>query len=76
MKKIENSECLNGFGQFIKEGRERRDMLQAEVASLAGISQSYYLLIEKGERNVDLILAMKLCQILRVNLNDYISKYM
>lgn len=76
MKKIENSECLIGFGKFIKEGRENKQLYQHEVAELAGISQAYYCLIERGERNVDLVLAMKLCRVLRLNLSDYIRIYM
>lgn len=78
MKKIENSECLIGFGNFIKEGREKRDMYQAEVAALVGITQAYYSIIERGskDRNVDLVLALKICQVLRLDLNDFIKQYM
>lgn len=78
MKKIENSECLIGFGKFIKEGRERRDMYQAEVAALIGVSQPYYSMIEQGnkDRNVDLVLALKICQVLRLDINDFIKQYM
>ena len=76
MKKIENSECLSEFGKFLKDGRELRNMFQSEVATLAGISQVYYSMIERGERNVDLIMAIKLCKVLRLDLNDYIKEYM
>lgn len=78
MKKIENSECLMGFGKFIKEGRTRRDMLQSEVAELVGISQPYYSMIEKGteDRNVDLVLALKICRVLRLNISDFTKQYM
>lgn len=78
MKKIDNSECLIGFGEFIKAGREKRDMLQTEVAELVGIAQSYYSVIERGskDRNVDLVLALKICQVLRLDLNDFTKQYM
>ena len=76
MKKIENSECQIQFGEFLRKGRERRDMLQQEVASLAGISQGFYSLLERGERNVDFVLALKLCQILRLDMNTFIKQYM
>lgn len=78
MKKIENSECLIGFGKFIKEGRRKRDMLQSEVAELVGISQPYYSMIEKGteDRNVDLVLALKICRVLRLNISDFTKQYM
>jgi DNA-binding XRE family transcriptional regulator len=78
MKKIENSECLIGFGKFIKEGRRKRDMYQSEVAELVGISQPYYSMIEKGteDRNVDLVLALKICRVLRLNISDFTKQYM
>ena len=78
MKKIENSECLIGFGQFIKEGREKKDMYQSEVAALVGISQPYYSLIERGldDRNLNFVLALKICQVLRLDMNDFIKQYM
>ena len=78
MKKIENSECLAGFGKFIKEGREKKDMFQSEVAALVGITQPYYSMIEQGnkDRNVDLVLALKICQVLRLDINEFIKQYM
>lgn len=78
MKKIENSECLIGFGKFIKEGRKKRDMYQSEVAELVGISQPYYSMIEKGteDRNVDLVLALKICRVLRLDISDFVKQYM
>jgi DNA-binding XRE family transcriptional regulator len=78
MKKIENSECLIGFGRFIKDGRKKRDMLQAEVAQAVGISQPYYSMIENGadDRNVDLVLAIKICNVLRLDISDFVKQYM
>ena len=76
MKIIDNSECLIGFGSFIKEGREKLDLYQSDIASLLGISQPYYSAIERGDRNVDLVLALKICSILNLDLNDYIRKYL
>lgn len=76
MKKIENSECLVGFGKFIKSGREKRDMFQSEVAMEVGISQAYYSYLERGEREIDFVLALKICQVLNLDLSDFISAYM
>ena len=76
MKKIENSECLAGFSEFIKDGREKRNMLQSEVAELAGITQAYYSMLERGLREPDLIVAMKICKALRLNLSKFIKRYM
>lgn len=75
MKNIDNSVCLRGFGEFIKEGREQKNLYQDQLAQQLEISQAYYSLIERGERNVDLVLAMKICQVLNLDLSQYISKY-
>lgn len=76
MKKIDNIECQSDFGRFLKEGRERRGMLQSEVAMLAGITQGFYSQLENGNRNIDFVLALKLCKILRLDLNIFIKHYM
>ena len=76
MKRIENSECLHRFGQFIKDGRKQRDLLQEEVADMVGITQAYYSMIERGKREVDLVLAMRICQKLRLDIGDYIKDYL
>lgn len=76
MKKIQNSECQTGYGEFIKKGREIRGLTQGEVATLLGISQSYYGYIERGERSVDLVLAMKICRVLKIDLSDFIKNYL
>lgn len=78
MKNIENSECLIGFGRFIRDGRKKRDMLQAEVAQAVGISQPYYSMIENGadDRNVDLVLAIKICKVLHLDISDFVKQYM
>lgn len=76
MKKIENSECQKAFGDFIKRGRETRGLTQGEVATLIGMSQSYYGYLERGERNVDFVVAMKICKVLKIDLSDYLKDYM
>lgn len=76
MKKIENSECQKAFGEFIKRGRETRGLTQGEVATLIGISQSYYGYLERGERNVDFVVAMRICKVLKIDLSDYLKEYM
>lgn len=61
------------FGNFIKEGRERKHLYQSQVAETVNISQQYYSQIENGNRNVDLVLAMKICESLQLSLNDFIQ---
>lgn len=78
MKKIDATECQIQFGTFIREGRKAKGMLQTEVAELVGIPQPYYSIIERGakDRNVDLALALKICQVLGLDIADFIKNYM
>ena len=73
---IDNRKVLREFGSYIKEARGWRQMTQAEVAERLEISQSYYSLIENGEREVDLVMAVKICQELKVDMRDFITKFL
>lgn len=73
---IDNRECLLEFGSYIKEAREWRGMTQTEVAEQLDINQSYYSLIENGKREVDLVLALKICQELKLDMRDFITKFL
>ena len=53
----------------------RKDVSESQVAETVNISQQYYSQIENGIRNVDLVLAMKICESLQLSLNDFIKIY-
>ena len=76
MKKIDNSECLITFGEYIREAREVRGLTQSDVATLLNITQSYYSLIENGKKNVDLVLAIKICKELKINMKKFMQMYL
>lgn len=78
MKKIENSECLKSFGRFIRSRREAKGMLQTEVAQMVGITQAQYSAIENGDvrRRVTLTVAMRICQVVDLDISDFIKTYM
>ena len=61
------------FGTFIKEARENKRLYQRDVAKNIGVTQSYYAYIENGARNIDLQLALEICNFLGLNLNDFIK---
>lgn len=75
-KKREDIECQQNFGEFIREARKRRGLRQEDVAAKLKITKSYYGHIERGERNVDFILAIRICKILGLNLNEFLEDYM
>ena len=58
------------FGFRIKELRLERKLFQEGFANLAGIDRIYLPGIEKGERNVSIIVIEKLANVLQVDLKD------
>ena len=61
------------FGKYIKSGREKLCLYQNQVAEQLGLSQQYYSKIENGIRNVDFVLALKICNLLKLDINDFIK---
>lgn len=76
MKIIENSECQTAFGDYIRKGRESKNMTQTEVAEQLGVTQSHYSKIESGTRNVDFVVALKICAVIGLDIHAFISRYM
>lgn len=72
---IDNRECLREFGNYIRDARKWRGLTQAELAEQLEIHQTYYSLIERGEREVDLVLAIKICQELKLDMRDFITRF-
>lgn len=73
-----NEELKNfniAFGKFIKAARIKRGLTQEQVAEHSNLSQSHINRWEKGERNIDFNKAVKLCTILRVNVQDFLDDY-
>lgn len=75
MKQIENSECQRRFGELIRAERKRKGLRQEDVAELLGIAKSYYGHIERGERNVDFTLALRISKTLGFDLSEFIKEY-
>ena len=75
MKKIENSECLCDFGEMIRGRREALGLLQEDVAQQVGINRTYYGKIEAGLRNIPFVTAMKICQVLKIDISDFIKTH-
>jgi transcriptional regulator with XRE-family HTH domain len=63
------------FGDFIRYKRENLGLTQGEVALLAGTTQGYLSKVEKGSREPTLTLALKLCEVLKLDINDFAKQY-
>lgn len=75
MVTVDNKQRWVDFGEFIRDGRMRSGLYQRELADKVGITQAHVSLIEKGERGADLFLAMKMCDVLSLDLTEYVKKY-
>jgi len=58
------------FGLKIKELRKRKGISQEKLANLAEIDRTYLPTIEKGERNVSIVVIEKLSNALGVKIKD------
>lgn len=73
MKLLEKENIKVSFGQFIKEGRERRGLYQWEVAQELGITQASYHMIETGKREPNITTILNICRVLRLDFADYLK---
>lgn len=56
------------FGKNVREQRKRLGLSQQSAAERAGLSISHFAMIERGETNVTLAMADKICRALKVKL--------
>lgn len=73
MKNDQEQRVAEQFGAFIRSAREARGLYQEDIAQMTGLSDSYISAFELGKRRIDLSTAMKLCQVLNVDLNDFLK---
>lgn len=66
---------VQSFGEFIKLRRLQLNLTQHEVAARAGTTQGYICKVENGEREPTVTLALKICDALDLNINDFASDY-
>ncbi len=60
---------------WLKKMREKFGLTQNEIASQVGVTQSYYSLIEKGERQEDMPISMvqKLSEIFGISIEEILK---
>lgn len=60
------------FGEFIRTARLRKSLTQNEVATAAKVEQAYLSKVELGKREPSLSIALRLCDALGLDINDYV----
>lgn len=58
----------------LRKQRERKKLTQREIATMAGISESYYCLIENKERQPSPKVAQKIAKILNFDWTKFYDK--
>ena len=71
----DKKKCSLAFGDTMTKAREKKGLQQWEVADKLGISQPYYCYLEKGQRVIDLDMALKVCKLLGIDLNEFVRTY-
>ena len=74
MKTIDKDTVSTEFGQFIREAREAKGLYQADIAEKLGVSRSYYAYIESGNREIYFTLAINICQVLNLDIADFMKR--
>ncbi len=74
MKMIEKEKIAKEFGAFIREARESKGIYQADIAEKLGVSRSYYTMIESGNREIYFSLAVNICAVLDLNINEFMKR--
>ncbi len=74
MKTVEKETISKEFGAFIREAREKRGIYQADVAEKLGVSRAYYTHIEAGNRDIYFSLAINICLILDLDINEFMKR--
>lgn len=70
LKSFSKEKVAKEFGQFIREARERKGLTHYAIAEQLGVSRSYYTMIEAGNRDIYFSLALRICDVLNLNLDD------
>lgn len=74
MKTVEKEKVLKEFGAFIREARESKGIYQAEIAEQLGVSRAYYTHIEAGNREFYFTMAINICRVLNLDINEFVKR--
>lgn len=62
------------FGEFVRNARLSQNLSQKEVATKAKLEQAYVSKIEIGAREPSLSIALRLCDALSLDINDFVKQ--
>jgi transcriptional regulator with XRE-family HTH domain len=74
MKTVGKEKVAKEFGAYIREVREKRGLYQYEIADQLGVARSYYTHIENGTRDIYFSSVVDICNILELDLNEFMKR--
>ena len=74
MKTVDKETIAKEFGKFIREAREAEDLFQADIAERLGMSRAYYTHIEAGNREIYFTMAINICRVLNLDINEFMKR--
>ena len=74
MNPIAKEKISAEFGAFLREAREKQGLYQADIAEKIGTSRSYYAYIENGQRDIYFPLAINICRVLNLDVNEFMER--
>lgn len=74
MKRRGQPDIRERFGAAVKAVREEKGLTQEELAHRAGIHRTYLSDVERGSRNVSLLILEKLAKALELSLADLFAR--
>ena len=72
-KKLSKARII--FQNLLKEERHKKNKSQSDIAKKTGFTQSMVSKYESGERKIDLIETMAVCQAIDVRFQDFIAEF-
>lgn len=75
MSKTSYTQADDVFREFLKETRVAKNLTQADVAASLGLPQSYVSKYESGERRLDFVETVLVCEALGMRIEDFAVAY-
>ena len=75
MPKTLYTQADNIFRELLKESRIAKNLTQATLASKLGLPQSYVSKYESGERRLDFVETVLICESLGISIKDFAAAY-
>ena len=74
MSKLLQSDKRKQLANLVAEQRKAKGMTQAELARALGRHQPFIANIESGERRLDIVELIEICDVLGADLNEIIAE--